>query len=206
MQNGMDVTRDFVVLSRWRRLDERLFLWMGAGHHARPGLLLVAVTMARWSWLPMLMALIAAAAHAGSGPWIVTGCLLTAGMVQILSKQSACRWGMPRPFQRGLSPNHLRHGGRAGFPSTHAMVMGAVCGFMMVAVPASPFLVLIGVLALATAWARVYTGAHFPLDVLAGLCLGCGAGLLSGWLLAPWFRSRGSATRLHDWMASIGVF
>jgi membrane-associated phospholipid phosphatase len=30
---------------------------------------------------------------------------------------------------------------------------------------------------LGTGWARVYAGAHYPLDVLAGLLLGGGAGL-----------------------------
>ena len=38
-----------------------------------------------------------------------------------------------------------------------------------------PLAVLIGT-ALATAWARVYAGAHFPSDVLLGLALGCALG------------------------------
>ncbi|MCY1555222.1 hypothetical protein D9M68_918600 [compost metagenome] len=37
--------------------------------------------------------------------------------------------------------------------------------------------------ALGTGWARVHTGAHFPLDVLAGLALGLVSGLAFGLVL-----------------------
>lgn len=116
--------------------------------------------------------------------WPLLQCLLVASLVQVLSKQCASRWNLPRPFQLGLSPNHLGHSARAGFPSTHAMVMGTVFGFMALALPSGWILASLAGLALATAWARVYAGAHFPLDVLAGLGLGALAGLLAGWALA----------------------
>lgn len=136
----------------------------------------------------MTAVLLAAAGLQGVGPWPVAQCLLVAGLVQLVSKRCASFCSMPRPFQVGLSPNHLGHSARAGFPSTHAMVMGTVSGFMALALPSgwpSGWLLfsLVGI-ALATGWARVYAGAHFPLDVLAGLILGALAGLLAGWTLA----------------------
>ncbi len=53
---------------------------------------------------------------------------------------------------------------------------------------AGAFLTLLGI---ATAWARVYAGVHFPLDILGSLGVGPGsAGLvdLYGRALAPWIR------------------
>jgi undecaprenyl-diphosphatase len=82
----------------------------------------------------------------------------------------------------GLSPNHLQHSERGGFPSTHAMVMGAVLGFMLLALPAAPLLLLAMALTVAaTGWARVCAGAHFPLDVLGGTALGLIGGALGAW-------------------------
>jgi membrane-associated phospholipid phosphatase len=72
----------------------------------------------------------------------------------------------------GLSPEYLAHGARAGLPSTHATVMFTVA-FMLIA---DPRLRAVGLavlaIAVATAWARVYVGVHFPVDVAAGALLG----------------------------------
>ena len=87
-------------------------------------------------------------------------------------KKCALVWAAFRPFALGVSHNHLKHGSRAGLPSTHAAVMGSVVGFMAVVAPGHPLLAVLGTIALGTAWARVCVGAHFPTDVLLGLSLG----------------------------------
>lgn len=166
-----------------RRFDVWLFRWMRAGHGARAGLLCLARQVSHHGWLPMLATLCAIAVGANGGGWTLLQCLCMATLAQVASKQCAARWAAPRPFALGLSDNHLQHGPRAGLPSTHAAVMGSVVGFMAVAAPGQPLLAVLGAIALATAWARVYAGAHFPSDVLLGLGLG---GAL-GWLGARLF-------------------
>jgi undecaprenyl-diphosphatase len=156
----------------YRHFDVQLFRWMRAGHGARPMLLPLACAIAHRSWVPMLLTLVAMAFTLPSGGWMLLQVLFTATVVQVLSKQCAAACSAPRPFAVGLSHNHLQHGPRAGLPSTHAAVMGSVVGFMAVAAPGHPLLALLTGVALATAWARVYAGAHFPSDVLLGLCLG----------------------------------
>ena len=166
----------------WRQRDVQLFRWMRAGHRARPWLLRAAKGLSHWGWLPLFAALCAMAWRFDHGVHLVLSCVGAAGLAQVACKRFARRWAAPRPFALGLSPNHLHHGARAGFPSTHAVVMGSVAGFMALAAPADPLLAVIGAMALATAWARVYAGAHFPSDVLAGLGLGLAWGsLAAGW-------------------------
>jgi undecaprenyl-diphosphatase len=144
----------------------------------------VACAVARWSWLPLLVLMVAAVWPNGQlGGWRLLQCLTTAAGVQLISKRLARRWQAPRPFMRGLSPNHLGHSARGGFPSTHAMVMGSVLGFMLLVLPAAhPLLAGMALTVAATGWARVCAGAHFPLDVLAGTALGLACGALAAGL------------------------
>ncbi len=86
----------------------------------------------------------------------------------------------PRPTHAGV-PVVVRAsiGGTDGFPSNHASNMAAAASVLSVAYPAGTW-VFAG-LALVIAYSRVYVGAHYPGDVLAGLLLG----FLLGW---PWAR------------------
>jgi undecaprenyl-diphosphatase len=172
-------------LSAWRAGDERLFELLGGGHAARPVTLRLACVVARWSWLPLLALMVAAVWPLGlAGAWLLAVCLGTATVAQLISKRLARHWQVQRPFMRGLSPNHLGHSTRGGFPSTHAMVMGSVLGFMLLVLPAGHALLpAMALTVVATGWARVCAGAHFPLDVLAGSALGLACGAIG----AHWF-------------------
>jgi undecaprenyl-diphosphatase len=66
------------------------------------------------------------------------------------------------------------------FPSDHAAMAGAVAvGLLLVSRRLG---LLASACALVMAFARVYVGAHFPADVLAGLALGAGVALIV-WVL-----------------------
>lgn len=174
------------VLSGWQRLDRWLFHALGGGHRHHPRRLALACALARWSWLPLLLLMVIAVWPSGlAGAWLLTQCLGVATVVQLASKRLARHWQVPRPFMCGLSPNHLDHSTRGGFPSTHATVMGAVLGFMLLALPVGhPLLPAMAGVVAATGWARVCAGAHFPLDVAAGTVLGLAVGAMGAdlWL------------------------
>jgi undecaprenyl-diphosphatase len=169
----------------WHPLDLKLFHALGAGEDACPNRLVWAMAWAqRGPWV--LLVLAAAAVVPTAAPvGTLALALLQAGALQWLGKRLARRWPTPRPFGTGHSPNHLAHGGRAGFPSSHALAMGAVVAFLAVC-PGTLGLAwgLAGAATLLTAWGRVYSGAHFPLDVAVGLLLGGAWGAAAAGLLA----------------------
>lgn len=171
-----------------RRLDLQLFSTWGAGHQAHSLALGLACLWARWSWMPLLALMVAVSWLKGpNGALLLIQCLTVLTVVQVGCKRLARRWQVERPFMLGLSPNHLRHSQRGGFPSTHATAMGAVLGHMALQLPPDhPALTGMAFIVVSTGWARVYAGAHFPLDVLAGLALGVASGTslaaVMGWI------------------------
>ena len=171
------------VASPWLRFDATLFRWMRAGHG--PAWLMAASRWwARWSWLPLLGVVAAVGAQASAhGALLTLLALVFAGAVQLAGKRLARHWQAQRPFVLGLCANHLGHSARAGFPSSHALVMGAVIGVLLPHTLNDAFLAAMTGIAVLTGWARVHTGAHFPLDVIVGTLAGLLAGLLFGlWL------------------------
>lgn len=155
----------------------KLFDLIAGGHQPDSGLLRVASLLAEGStWLCAALILVAVWMQPAVRARIAL-VLVVAALASLVSRELAAAVGAPRPFMLGLSPEHISHGARAGLPSTHASVMFTVA-FMLVAdrrLRAIGLAVL--AMAVATAWARVYVGVHFPADVAAGALLGaCMAG------------------------------
>ncbi|HEU5479945.1 MAG TPA: phosphatase PAP2 family protein, partial [Candidatus Tumulicola sp.] len=68
-----------------------------------------------------------------------------------------------------------RHAGGYGFPSGHTAVAFAVAAALAPDLP-RPVRPFVWLLAVIVGFARVYVGAHFPLDVLGGAALGYAIG------------------------------
>jgi undecaprenyl-diphosphatase len=97
--------------------------------------------------------------------------------VALLAAHTVSVWiDHPRPFMIGLAANVLDHAPDGSFPSDHATLMfAAAASFGLGALPRLRWLGLaLAVIGLATGWARVALGVHFPFDifgaaVIAGL-------------------------------------
>ena len=87
-------------------------------------------------------------------------------------------WQHPRPFMIGLGHTLIPHAADSSFPSDHLTLLWAVAfSFLMHRSlrPAGIALVLLG---LPVAWARIYLGVHFPLDMVGAALVA----VLSAWL------------------------
>lgn len=104
---------------------------------------------------------------------------IAVGAADMLAYRVLKPWAArPRPEYAGIGAiMRCPAGGRLSFPSNHAMNAAAAASVLSVAYPAASIAYWSG--AGLIAYSRVYCGAHYPLDVLAGMALG-------GLLAWPW--------------------
>jgi len=88
-------------------------------------------------------------------------------------------WYHPRPFEAGIGHTLVPHVRDSSFPSDHLTLIWAIAFSLLLREQsrlAGWALALMGVL---VAWARIYLGVHFPLDMLGAVLVALG----SAWLI-----------------------
>lgn len=103
----------------------------------------------------------------------------TSGFAGLLINQAiGLLWQHPRPFMVGLGNTLIPHAADSSFPSDHLTLLWAVA-FSFFIHPRLRFTgAMLTLLGLPMAWARIYLGVHFPMDVLGSAIV---AGL-TAWL------------------------
>ncbi len=159
--------------------NQTLFLWLNATGHPSATLLTVATLLAEYAiW--MLPALI------GIG-WLRSGeqtrkVFLEAtasGLAGLLINQIiSLIWQHPRPFMIGLGHTFIFHAADSSFPSDHLTLLWAVAFSFLMHQRLRMAGVMLALLGLPVAWARIYLGVHFPLDMVGAALVAA----LSAWL------------------------
>ncbi len=106
--------------------------------------------------------------------------LLAALVALTMSKLIGLMWFHPRPFMIGLGQSYLHHAADSSFPSDHATGMFSVALALALCRlrEARRFGMALLALGLAVAWARVFLGVHWPLDMIAAFMVSALAALL----------------------------
>ena len=92
-------------------------------------------------------------------------------------------WDRPRPYEAHTISHPWSSSTDASFPSDHASVSFAIA-FAVIAVDATAGALLL-VAAIVIAVGRLFIGAHYPSDILAGLAVGAVAAFVVVRLLRP---------------------
>ena len=102
------------------------------------------------------------------------------GLLGLLINQSiGLLWYQPRPFEIGIGRTLVQHVRDSSFPSDHLTLIWAVA-FSLLLHRRTRFAGWgLGLLGLPVAWARIYLGVHFPLDMLGAALVAMG----SAWLV-----------------------
>lgn len=79
-------------------------------------------------------------------------------------------WPHPRPFMIGLGHTFLAHAADSSFPSDHGTIFAAIAITLLLrGMTRLGTLMLAG--GIAVAWARIFLGVHFPLDMIGAACV-----------------------------------
>ena len=85
----------------------------------------------------------------------------------------------------GLAHTLLAHAPENSFPSDHTTLLLTV-GFGLIATSAAPtWGTVVSAFGVLVAWARIYLGLHFPLDMFASALIACLFSGLAALLLSP---------------------
>ncbi|CAB3644670.1 Putative undecaprenyl-diphosphatase YbjG [Paraburkholderia sediminicola] len=110
--------------------------------------------------------------------------MLALGLNQIIGLV----WPHPRPFVLGIGHTFLEHAPDSSFPSDHGTLFATIALTLLLGgVRRYGMAILLS--GLAVAWARVFVGVHFPLDMVGAVIVACVAFLL----IAPLWRLCGAA-------------
>jgi membrane-associated phospholipid phosphatase len=140
-------------------------------------------------WVPLYLFLLAFVVlnFKNWGWWWVLGMILTAVLGDLISSQVVKAYIYRyRPCRDPEMLNHVRLlagycGKNSSFTSSHATNHFAVATFMFLTLRSlSPWWVLSFLWAFAVAYAQVYVGVHYPIDVFCGGLLGFLIGFVTG--------------------------
>ncbi len=167
-------------------LNERAFLLLNAS--ADPAAETVALARFAADWLlyaaPAVLVGLwvwGRAGNRGALLAIVAATLLALGINQLVG----LLWYEPRPFMVGLGTALVAHAPENSFPSDHATFMWSVGLGLIATAAARTWGALVCLLGLCIAWARIFVGLHFPLDMAGSLVVALGAAGAAKLLCSP---------------------
>jgi undecaprenyl-diphosphatase len=156
-------------------LNDTLFLLINARLPADPATVAIAMFFAQYLVWIVPCGLVTAWL---SGPEPLRRAAFRAAMTALLaaliSLVIGVVWPHPRPFMLGIGTNLLPHAPDASFPSDHLTLWWAISFSLLAPAqnqPAHARLIwrtgcVLSLLGLPMAWARIYLGVHYPLDMV----------------------------------------
>jgi len=189
-------------------LNEALFLWLNATTQAPTLAVITAKFFAGYAVLLIPLALLKGWLRGDEATRKLMLEGAAAGLAALLVAQFiGLVWPHPRPFALGLGNQLIPHAPNASFPSDHLTFVWAVSFSFLMHRQTRMAGLLLSLLGLPIAWARIYLGVHWPLDMLGAsgvsllsalLCMGAQRGVIEPiypkvndlykWLFAPLIR------------------
>jgi undecaprenyl-diphosphatase len=182
--------------------NQYIFLLLNAPAH--PDHVVVAAAKFAASWLVVAAALLMAYLWIW-GPAMKRGALIAIAISTVLALGInlflGFLWFEPRPFMLGLGHTLMSHAPDNSFPSDHATFMGSLGLGLMATRAARRTGWLVTISGVAVAWARIYLGVHFPVDMIGSFAVGVASAAIAC-ALVPVVKRR-LLPVIEDWYEAI---
>ena len=155
-------------------------------------------------WLLYLVALLMVLGWVWRGD-LVRRALFNAGLAAVLglafNQVIRSFWEHPRPFAAGFGQQFLEHAADASFPSDHGTILFSIAFGLLLSKVGREAGGVVMLMALATAWARVFLGVHWPLDMVGSFGVGLISALLVSYVIkGPVNAGYGLGMQLYRWL------
>ncbi|MFZ6845242.1 undecaprenyl-diphosphatase [Undibacterium sp. RuTC16W] len=160
------------------QLNQNLFLWLNASAHPIQIVVSLAIFFAEYCiyLIPIFLIITWLRGDESTRKFLLEA--VCAGLVGLLLNQSiSALWQHPRPFMMGLGRTLIPHVADSSFPSDHLTLLWSVSFSFLSYQPFRSIGAAFTLLGLPMAWARIYLGIHFPLDMLGAILVA----VLSAW-------------------------
>lgn len=106
---------------------------------------------------------------------------ITALFALLVNQMIGFLWQHPRPFMMGIGHTLIPHVADSSFPSDHMTLICGVAFGLLVQPTVRRIGSILFLLSIPVAWARIYLGVHFPLDMLGALLVTSMCALVVNW-------------------------
>lgn len=157
-------------------LNHQIFLAINASDAASPLAVWAGSALAEWPiGIAVLLTLLAIVRQKPRG--FAVALALRVVLTVAVAMGSACLIRMfhynPRPFVLGIGRMLIAHEPTSSFPSLHATFLFSMAFALLLHKGSRGIALFVMLLGFATAWARIFVGVHYPLDMAGAFLTAC---------------------------------
>ena len=157
-------------------LNHQIFLAVNASDAASPFAVWAGGVLAEWPiCIAMALTLLAVVRQKARGLALALALrvVLTAAVAMGSASLIRMLHYNPRPFVLGLGRLLIPHEPTSSFPSLHAAFLFSLAFALLMQKGSRGIALLVMLLGFTTAWARVFVGVHYPLDMAGAFLTAC---------------------------------
>ncbi|MCW8995161.1 MAG: undecaprenyl-diphosphatase [Psychromonas sp.] len=151
-------------------LNQTLFLLINAGAHPNFIMVMFAKVLAELPiWLIPVLLIMGWLSGDALMRKAFLASAISAGFALSVNQLLGLFWQHPRPLMMGLGHTLIAHAADSSFPSDHMTLICSVAFSLLWHSGSRPAGIILLCCSLFVAWARIYLGVHFPLDMVGSV-------------------------------------